>query len=61
MQLFGLMEWFTNIIVEFGYYRNSFRWTFYIIVTTLIIIALGLPITRSIRAIVFKINNNIFR
>ncbi|CAD8114376.1 unnamed protein product [Paramecium primaurelia] len=51
MQLFGLMEWFANIIVEFGYYRNSFRWTFYVIATSLIIIALGLPIIRSIRAV----------
>ncbi|CAD8113658.1 unnamed protein product [Paramecium primaurelia] len=50
--LFGLMEWFANIVVDFGYYDNSFRWTFYFFVTTLIIIALGLPITRSIRAVV---------
>ncbi|CAD8127750.1 unnamed protein product [Paramecium sonneborni] len=57
--LFGLMEWFANIVVEFSYYDNSFRWTFYVFVVTLIIMALGLPITRSIRGIV-KYQNCIF-
>ncbi|CAD8169602.1 unnamed protein product [Paramecium octaurelia] len=56
---FGQMEWFANIVVDFGYYYNSFRWTFYTFVVTLIIIALGLPITRSLRTIV-KHQNSIF-
>lgn len=53
------MRWFANIVVDFGYYYNDFRWTFYLFVTTLIIIALGLPITRSIRVVV-RYQSNIF-
>ncbi|CAK84259.1 unnamed protein product (macronuclear) [Paramecium tetraurelia] len=59
MFTFGLMEWFANIVVDFGYYYNTFRWTFYTFVVALIIIALGLPITRSLRTIV-KHQNSIF-
>lgn len=53
--LFGLMDWVGEIVVDNHWWGSSFRWTFFLDVALLILVALGLPITRQYRCIVIYI------
>ncbi|CAD8169570.1 unnamed protein product [Paramecium octaurelia] len=50
--LLGLTEWFSSIVVHHRYWWSSFRWTWYVVLSLLIAIVLGLPILRKYRFIV---------
>ena len=49
------MDWVGEIVVDNNGWYSSFRWTFYLDIVFLILIALGLPITRQYRCIVIYI------
>ncbi|CAK84276.1 unnamed protein product (macronuclear) [Paramecium tetraurelia] len=50
--LFGLNEWFSSIVVHHGQWWSSFRWTWYVVLSLLIAIVIGLPLLRKYRFIV---------
>ncbi|CAD8210081.1 unnamed protein product [Paramecium pentaurelia] len=47
--LLGLTKWFSSIVVHHHYWWSQFRWTWYVVLSLLIAIVLGLPILRKYR------------
>ncbi|CAD8121200.1 unnamed protein product [Paramecium sonneborni] len=52
--LLGLTKWFSSLVVNHNYWRSQFRWTWFVVLSLLIVLILGLPIIRKYRCIVSK-------